>query len=80
MLKLAEFKRLLLDWQPSGAGLVWLLAMGWWLVLGWPLRRSLRPALGSATGEHPVGPPTRPRRPKDRPRPSYPRVPYPSAA
>ena len=80
MLKLAEIKRWLLDWRSSGAGLRWLLTLGWWLVLGWQLRRSLRPALGSATGGYPAGPPTRPRRPKAHPRPSYPRLPYPSAA
>ena len=80
MLKLAKLKRLLLDWQPFGAGLVCLVALGWWLVLGWPLRRSLRGALGRAGGTYPAGRPTRPRRPKDRPRPSCPRVPYPSAA
>lgn len=80
MLKLAEVKRYLLDWQPSGAGLVWLLALGWWLVLGWPLRRSLRAALGSAAGAFPTGPPTKPRRPKARLRSSFPGLSYPSAA
>lgn len=83
MLKLAECKRLLLDWQPSGAGpyLAALLALAWWLVLSWPLRRSLRAALGGAAAGWPTGgPPTRPRRPKARPRRDYPPLSYPSAA
>ncbi len=81
MLKLADSKRFILDWQPSGAGLAWLLALGWWLVLSWPLRRTLRSALGGAVAGRPTpGPPTKPRRPKGRPRPDYPRLAYPSAA
>jgi len=81
MLKLADCKRFLLDWRPSGAGLTWLLALGWWLVLGGALCRSLRPALGSAAGTgRPGGPPTKPRRPKACPRPGYPRLPYSAAA
>lgn len=81
MLKLAECKRMLLDWQPSGAGLAGLLALAWWLVLSWPLRRSLRAALGGAAiGSSTDGPPTRPRRPKARPRRDYPHLSYPSAA
>ena len=80
MLKLAEVKRYVLDWQPSGAGLRWLLALGWWLVLSWPLRRSLRSALGRAASAAPAGPPTKPRRPKARLRPSLPHLSYPSAA
>ena len=80
MVKLAEIKHYVLDWQPTGAGLVWLLALGWWLALGWPLRRSLRAALGGAAGAFPAGPPTKPRRPKARLRPSLPGLSYPSAA
>jgi hypothetical protein len=80
MLKLAEVKRCLLDWRPSSAGLRWLLAQGWWLVLSWPLRRSLRTALGSAASAAVAGPPTKPRRPKARLRPSFPGLSYPSAA
>ena len=81
MLKLADCKRLILDWPPSGAGLVGLLALAWWLVLSWPLRRSLRAALGGAAAGWPTsGPPTRPRRPKARPRRDYPHLSYPSAA
>jgi len=80
MLKLADSKRFFLDWQPTGAGLAWLLALGWWLVLSWPLRRNLRAALGAAEGSPTPGPPTKPRRPKSRPRPDYPRLAYPSAA
>ena len=80
MLKLAEVKRYVLDWPPAGAGLRWLLALGWWLALGWPLRRSLRAALGGAAGAPVAGPPTKPRRPKARPRPSLPHLSYPSAA
>ncbi len=81
MLKLADSKRFLLDWQPSGAGLAWLLALGWWLVLSWPLRRNLRSALGGAVAGRPTaGPPTKPRRPKGRPRPGLSHLAYPSAA
>jgi hypothetical protein len=81
MLKLAECKRMLLDWQPSGAGLAGLLALAWWLVLSGPLRRSLRAALGGAAiGCPTAGPPTRPRRPKARPRRDYPHLSYPSVA
>ena len=85
MLKLAEIKRYLLDWLPAGkgaypAGLAWLLALSWWLMLSWPLRRGLRSALGGASGHHAPGPPTKPRRPKARPRASFPRLSYPSAA
>ena len=81
MLKLAAAKRFLLDWQPSGVGLAWLLALGWWLVLGLPLRRSLRAALGGAVAGWPcAGPPTKPRRPKAGGRRAQPRLSYPSAA
>lgn len=81
MLKLADSKRLLLDWWPSGAGLTWLLALAWWLALGWPLRRNLRAALGSAPAGWPSdGPPTKPRRPKAGPRRCQPHQPYSSAA
>jgi hypothetical protein len=80
MLKLADSKRFLLDWQPSGAGIAWLLALGWWLVLSWPLRRNLRSALGSAAGSPAPGPPIKPRRPKDRSRSDQARLAYPSAA
>ncbi len=71
-------KRILLDWPPSSTLRTWLLALAWWLVLQWPLRRSLRAALGG--GAAPWGePPTRPRRPKNRPRRPHPRLPYPAA-
>lgn len=81
MLKLAEAKRFLLDWQPNGAGLRWLLALAWWLVLGGLLRRGLGSALGSAgAGEPPSGPPIRPRRPKGRPRRELPGPAYSAAA
>lgn len=81
MLKQAESKRRLLAWQPAGAGLAWLLTLGWWLVLSWPLRRNLRAALGGAAAGWPAaGPPTKPRRPKAGPRRSRPQLPYPSAA
>ncbi len=82
MLKLADSKRLLLDWQPAGAGLAWLLALAWWLALGRPLRRNLRAALGGAAAGWPsAGPPTKPRRPnKAGLRRSQPRQPYSSAA
>jgi hypothetical protein len=86
MLKPVNAKRFLLDWLPSGAGshpagLAWLLALGWWLVLGLPLRRSLRPALGGAVVGWPcAGPPTKPRRPKPGARRAQPRLIYPSAA
>jgi hypothetical protein len=63
-----------------GAGrLRWMLALGWWLTLGWWLRRGLRSALGGGLGPDlapQVGPPTRPRRPKQA-RPPYQ---YPHAA
>ncbi|WP_223650053.1 hypothetical protein [Hymenobacter psoromatis] len=81
MLKYVESKRSLLDWQLSGAGLAWLLALGWWLVLSWPLRRTLRSALGGAVAGWPAaGPPTKPRRPKASPRHGRSHLPYPSAA
>lgn len=81
MLKLADSKRLLLDWQPSGAGLAWLLTLGWWLVLSWPLRRNLRSALGGAVvGQAAAGPPIKPRRPKGCPRPGLAHLTYPPAA
>ncbi|MVN75473.1 hypothetical protein GO988_03965 [Hymenobacter sp. HMF4947] len=81
MLKLAEAKRFLLDWQPTGVGLRWVLALAWWLVLGGLLRRGLRSALGSeGASEYPSGPPIKPRRPKGQPRRELPRQPYSAAA
>ena len=80
MLKLTESRRLVLDWRPVSAGLLWLLALSWWLLLGLPLRRGLRSAFGGAARWQPAGPPTKPRRPKASPRRTYPSLPYSSAA
>ena len=80
MLKYAEPKGLLGSWRLAGA-VAWLLALGWWLLLSGPLRRSLRSALGSAAAGWPcAGPATKPHRPKAGPRRSRPQLPYPSAA
>jgi len=70
MVKFAETKYGLRAWLPLGGRFSWLLALGWWLLLGLPLRRNLRSALGRAAawGERWTtaadGPPVRPRRPK----------------
>ena len=59
----------------------WALALAWWLALSWPLRRSLRSALGGAAPAAGPAPPTRPRRPKpDRPQRGRAPFSYPSAA